>query len=376
MAESRTRLVHLVPGEDRSGLFTGLARYHDRGRFELSFLIVGRVEEVFSERLRALEIPTRVIPYRGWSDLASGVSRATAWLCRERVDVLHAHIFQPSLLGMVAATLAGVPLKVVTRHHSDYHFRGRKWAHLALDRLTMDLADGVIAVSNHTRDFLLIREKVDPVKVRVIHNGILEGRIPPTDPSALDAVRQELGLASGFSVLLPGRLHPEKGTDILFKAVRVLKERGLTVRVLLAGEGPFRRPFEEEVRRLGLRDQVSFLGFRDDVVDLMRAVDLVVLPSRVEAFGLVALEALAAGAALVASSVGGIREIVTHEKNGILVPPEDEMALALEIQRMLTDPPRKEAVRANAGSGVFESFGFPMMVERYEDLYGGLLRRI
>jgi len=276
---------------------------------------------------------------------------------------------------MFSATLAGVPVKVVTRHHSDYHFRGGKWAHLALDRLTMDLSDGVIAVSNHTRDFLLIREKVQSAKVRAIHNGIPEDRIPPVDPGALEAVRQSLGLASGVSVLLPGRLHPEKGTDILFKAVRVLKDRGLTVRVLLAGEGPFRQPFEEDVRRLGLQDQVSFLGFREDVVDLMRAVDLVVLPSRVEAFGLVAVEALAAGAPLVASSVGGIREIVADGVNGVLVPPENEMALALEMHGILTDPARREAIRAKAGSGVLESFGCPMMVERYEEFYGTLLRR-
>ena len=372
--QDRVRLVHLVPGEDRSGFFCGLAEDHDRGRFDLSFLVVGELEGTFSQRLGDLGVRVHSIPYDGWRHFGRTCLQVANWLSQERAQILHTHVFLPSLLGALASTLAGIPLTVTTRHHSDYHFRKRKSVHLALDRLVGDLADGIVAVSDHTREYLIDREGFSPAKIRTIHNGVRVERIGAPDPGRIRQVRGELALDDGFSILLPGRLHPEKGTDLLLEALKILKEKGIVIRAFLAGEGPFREIFQADADRLGLSDDVSFLGFRQDVVTLMRAVDLVVLPSRVEAFGLVALETVAAGGLLVASSAGGIKEIVTHGKNGILVPPFDAQALAAAIEGLFRDPGRGRAILENTGPGILKTFGFPGMVRQYEEFYDGLLR--
>jgi glycosyltransferase involved in cell wall biosynthesis len=297
--------------------------------------------------------------------------RLAGFLRRRRIDILHTHLFDPSVVGLVAGRLAGTPARVVTRHHSDYHTRINRPVHVGLDRLCTRLSHRVIAVSQHTADHLVHTENAPPEKVRVVHNGIDFDRVR-VSPSGEDRIRTELGLGRRPVVLMAARLHPEKGYEHLIRAVPAVAARVPGVTVLVAGTGPLEARYRALAAERGCGDAILFLGFRRDLPDLMAASNVLVLPSMAEAFGLVAAEALYLGVPVVASRVGGIPEIVDDGLDGLLVPPGDEDALASALVQVLTDP---QLHRRLAGAGrekITSRFSFETMVREYETIYDGL----
>jgi glycosyltransferase involved in cell wall biosynthesis len=234
----------------------------------------------------------------------------------------------------------------------------------------------VVAVSRHTAEHLLEVEAAPAAKVRVIYNGIDFDRIRPSSPEARARIRAAEGLADAQVILVAARLHPEKGYEYLLDAVRILKEKSKCPFVLLvAGEGPFAAEYRERTRRLGCERLVRFLGFRNDLPDLMVASDVFVLPSVAEAFGLVLVEALYLGVPIVATRAGGIPEIVDHDADGILVPPADSASLASALAGLLLDSARRTRLAGAGRAKVLERFGFEAMVRAYESLYDELLMR-
>jgi glycosyltransferase involved in cell wall biosynthesis len=285
-------------------------------------------------------------------------------------DVVHTHLFEPSLVGLGVARSLGLPT-VSTRHHSNYHARmGKRW-HVQLDRLATRWSDVVIAVSEHTAQVLIEDEGADPVRVRTIPNGVDAAAIATSGPETLQALRASLVGAdeSVRLVLHPARFHPEKGHFELFEAVaRVNRESDVRIRLLLAGTGPARPDYEEYIRRIGIQGDVDFLGFRHDIHDLMTVADVVVFPSLAEAFGLALLEAIYLGAPVIASDVGGMPEIVRSLGHGTLVAPGDPAALASAIVKCLDAPPERVDRQAVARL-VEERYSFRTMMGEYEGVY-------
>jgi glycosyltransferase involved in cell wall biosynthesis len=303
----------------------------------------------------------------------AGLASLVSFLRRRRIDVFHAHLFDPSVVGLTAAVLARTPSRVHTRHYSDYHTRINRPLHVALDRLCTRMSQRVIAVSQHTANHLVQVERAPPGKVRVIHNGIDFDRVRRSSPDAPGRLRDELAVARRPVVLMAARLHPEKGYESLLEAFAEVLKRVPAAVLLIAGTGPL----EDHYRRLAalhrLGDSVRFLGFRSDLPDLISAADVVVLPSLAEAFGLVAAEALYLGTPVVASQVGGLPEIVDDEGDGLLVPPSQPPALAGSLIRLLTQPELRSRLAGAGRRKIAERFSFESMVRAYERLYNELV---
>lgn len=365
------RLAHLVGGEDRSGLFTEMARRHDRDRFHVELVTLQAVETTFREALHEIAVPVRSVGAAGRATWPLAVYRLVRLLRRRDIQILHTHLFEPSLVGLVAGVTARVPLRVMTRHHSDYHLRRDARLPVEMDRLCTRMSHGVVAVSEHTRDVMVSSEGAPPEKVRVIANGLSPERVRPPPPDVLEPLRREMHPDGRLALLVPARLHPEKGHEHLFLALRILRDEGWKVRAFLAGSGAFREAYERRIRALDLVEEVWFLGHREDVVGLMAAADAVVVPSEAEAFGLVALEARAVGAPLIATTAGGLPEVVRDGVDGILVPPGDPVALASAIRKVLSE----DELRARMGRPdptVADRFSFERMIREYEAFYRDL----
>ena len=167
-----------------------------------------------------------------------------------------------------------------------------------------------------------------------------------------------------------GRLHPEKGYEYLFPALKQVRAHaGRPVRLLVAGTGPFEPAYRDLVRALGVDDMVSFLGFRRDIADLMAAADVLVLASVAEAFGLALTEALYLGTPIVATRAGGIPEIVRDGTDGLLVPPADPAALAGAILALVRDDGLRRQLAGRGRDRMIDRFGFELMVRQYEQVY-------
>lgn len=263
----------------------------------------------------------------------------------------------------------GLPL-VVTRHvlEEPGDTARERWR-AALALRGMAEAQTTVAVSRAAAARLETLASIPPSRLRVIRNGIALDRF---DPGRLSSLRCSLRASLGFGetdrlVLFPAALRPGKGHDVLLAAVSRLRESCPRAQVLFAGEGALRRPLENAAAPLGRA--VRFLGARDDVPELMCAADLVVLPSLSEALPTVAMEAAAAGTAIVASRVGGVPEVVIDGVTGTLVPPGEPDPLSRAVADLLLDSDRRLALGAAGRRRALRDFGMDTQVARTVELW-------
>jgi glycosyltransferase involved in cell wall biosynthesis len=367
---SKISVLHFAESDDTSGFFPQLAKWHDRDRYRMLFGALKPIAPWLREFMEREGVACMSCEARTRAQYPLGLARLIRYLRRERVGILHTHLFEPSAVGLLAGVLAGTRGRVMTRHYSNYHTRiGKRW-HVRVDQLCNRMSHAVIAVSQHTADHIVHEEGAPREKVHVVVNGIDFSRVKTSGPDAPARLRREWCPDGGQLLVIPGRLHPEKGHTYFFQALPLIRQRlACSVVVLVVGAGPFESAYREEVRSLGCEDIVRFLGFRRDIPDIIAAADLVVLPSVAEAFGLVVAEALYLGTPIVATHVGGIPEIVEEGVDGVLVPPADSKALAGAIVSLLGDSDRRRRL-ANAGrERVRERFGFEKMMRAYEQQY-------
>lgn len=276
-------------------------------------------------------------------------------------DLVHVHTGRANWLGGMAARWAGVP--AVSTRRMDRRIRTGLRTRLLYGRLLRRTA----AVSAAVRDRLL-EGGVPAERVEVIVDAVDPARLRPAHPR--DEVRARLGAGEEHCVLVAvAALVRRKGLDVLLQAVGGLGAADLRVLVWIVGEGIERPALEEQARRLGVASQISFLGRRADVADLLHAADIAVLPSRHEGMGVAALEAMAAGRAVVASDVGGLGYAVVHGRTGLLVPAEDASILAAALALLIRDPELRQRLGGQGPQRITEGFLPEQMVEAYERLY-------
>lgn len=195
---------------------------------------------------------------------------------------------------------------------------------------------GFAANSGASRDFLA-SQGVPKQRIRIIPNGHEAARFQ--QPMDRDAVRASLGLGPDDRLaLFVGRLVDTKRVCDLVEAVRQLGDARGRLRVGLVGDGPCRPDLERQVLQAGLGDIVQFMGMRGDVPELLRSADLFVFPSEIEGLPNAVIEAALAGLPIVGADIGGVRDVIENEREGLIVPPRDPAAMAAAMQRYLQDP--------------------------------------
>jgi glycosyltransferase involved in cell wall biosynthesis len=290
-------------------------------------------DSALAARATSEGFPLHAVPMRGTWDVGSALAIA-ALHRRLRPDLVHWHAARAHALGAIAALLAPGPARVLSRR-VDFPVR-RSLGSRLLWSLPME---AIAAISEAVRE-ALARSGVDAARVRVVPSGI---DLEPFDLPLVDAdraaLRASLGIGEGVILALQAAaLAPHKSQTDLLKAASRARERSPHLRVWIAGEGPLRPALEAEHAALGLGTVVRFLGFREDVTDLLRAADFFVVSSSLEGMGTATLDAMAAGLPVVATRTGGIPEIVAEGETGILVPARDPDALADAMVWAAGDP--------------------------------------
>jgi glycosyltransferase involved in cell wall biosynthesis len=286
-----------------------------------------------------------------------------------RPAVFHAHLSWPVACkwGLAAAVAARVPAVLATAQlFVDVPVGlSRRVQMGVLGRLT----GRYIAVSEDTRRRLLDAFGWSDAKVVVVRNAIpLERYAVGRDPSVRAALT---GGDDAPLALVTARLDEQKGHDVLLRAAARLPG----VRFACAGDGPLRDRLLAQARELGVAGRVAFLGYRDDLPSLLAACDLVVLPSRYEGLPISLIEAMAAARPVVATDIGGTRELVRDGETGVLVPPDDPEALADAIADLASRPDERRRLGEAGRVRARRHFGSEAMVAAVTDQYEALLGR-
>ncbi|MFW6145855.1 MAG: glycosyltransferase [Planctomycetota bacterium] len=312
------------------------------------------------ERASRSELPVHVVRERSALDPAG--PGALARLIRSgRFDIIHTHDYKANTLARMLA-VAG-RYRIVATAHGYNRTTQREGAYYALERMILRRADAVICPSRRLAE-LLTDSGVAPEKLHVIHNGIELDRWPfrpravPGDPPV---------------VLYVGRLSREKNVQALLQAAAMLRRDGVAVRLRIAGQGPDRPVLTELAGQLDLAGCVEWLGWRDDVGELLARADLLVNPSTTEAMPNTVLEALAAGTPVVATDAGATDELIAHERTGLLIPPGDVGALAAALGRLLADVDLTRRLAWRGRSHAEAHFDFTHRMAHVVALYRGVL---
>ncbi len=289
---------------------------------------------------------------------------------KERVDLIHTHLYRDAVYGRVIARLAGVKGVISTLHNS-YVWRAR--SQLLLDRLTSIFADRITAVSDAVRKFAIEREHMPARKLITVYNGIDTGQFKISSQETA-AVRRELDLSPGqLAVGTMGELTKQKGYRYLLEAIPEILKSAPSVKFFIAGEGELKKSLLALRDKLGLQSSVSFLGFRDDVPRLLSAFDIFVLPSLWEGLPVALIEAMAAGKPIVATDVDGNCEVTGRDTAGIAVDPRDPPALSRALLELLGDPELRRRLGDAGMERAQKLFDVRIMIERYQDLYEACL---
>lgn len=320
---------------------------------------------------------------RAWDPLADGraIAQLVRILRRERFDLVHTHNPKPGVVGRIAARLTGVPAVVNTVHGlyvTPDDPAGRRFAVLALERLAARFSDLELYQSEEDMHWARRVGIVRPAKSVLLGNGT---DLSWFDPSAVPrrrrvAIRQTLGIPSDAVVVgTIGRLVREKGYRELFAAARAIRTGRPELRFLVVGSPDVDKAdvlSESEIGRA--RPDVIFAGWREDVRDLLGAMDVFVLPSWREGIPRSAIEAAAMGLPLVVTNIRGCREVVRQGVEGLLVPPRDPVALGEAISRMVADPDLRHRMGRAARARAVERFDEQRVEETVVDAYARLLR--
>lgn len=309
----------------------------------------------------------RVISLRGQGKYDLRVfGRLWSVIAREQPDLVQSFLFWAN----VAARLLGLAHRkmfVVSSYHDEVVQEGW-WERLA-DRLTMRWTRKIVCCSEAVRRSVESNIGGAHAQFSVIPFGVEAARYSGHAPAS----REELGLQSGRPLIgtVCRLVEPKKGLKVLLEAVATLREDRAVpdFQLVIVGEGPAEQDLRAQALRLGIASHVVFLGVRRDIHRVLPLLDVFVLPSLYEGFGIAILEAMAAARPVVATTVGGIPEFVRDGETGVLVKPGDAASLAQALALLLSQPAQARQMGLKGQQIVRESFGIGEVVRQHERVY-------
>jgi glycosyltransferase involved in cell wall biosynthesis len=350
----------------------------------------GAMEASLEDLARDCGVPTTHVPELGrrihpLDDLRAFV-RVVRLVWRWQPDVVHTHTAKAGTIGRLAAVVCNVARPRARRSAIVHTFHGHVFSNyfgtlgtLAVKLIEKGLAtitDRIIAISDRQRDDLVLRFKVaSPDRVSVVPLGLELGDLLQRAPD-FRGLREVLGFGDeDFVIGYVGRLVPVKDVETLIQAAALARQRLPALRIIIAGDGECRSALEKLTTDLRLADRVQFLGWRRDLLDLYASFDLFALTSLNEGTPVALIEAMAAGIPAIATSVGGVPDVLRDGESGILIPAQDAAALSDAMCRVAAQAGRAADMAARARVDVARRYGAGRLVEEIAALYGQAVTR-
>ncbi len=296
-------------------------------------------------------------------------------LCREfRPHIVHTHTAKAGTLGRLAALVwratAGTPCKVVHTFHgnvlSGYFGPVGSVGVRVIERVLAWGTDRILVVSPQQQEEIIRRLRIPFAKVRLIRLGLALDELAEPHPST----RPQWGFPKSWPVIgIVGRLVPIKNHELFFRAARLFLDEGGEAGFVVIGGGEREAALRELVTRLNLEANVRFAGWRRDLHEVYAGLDIVTLTSRNEGTPVALIEAMAAARPVVATAVGGVGDVIEHERTGVIVPPDDASAITSAWRWLLSENCQAAAMGAQARKSVLRRYGKSRLVDEVRQLY-------
>lgn len=301
--------------------------------------------------------------------------RFARYLRENEIEIVHAQDFYSNIFGMIGATLAGVPARIAFKGETEFSRSPRQ---RFAERCAFRLAHVVIANAEAVRNRMIL-EGVAAEKLVTIYNGIDLQRVAPSEGQRREEVLTGFGLPyespRRFVTIVANIQHPVKDHPMFLRAARRVRGAIPDAAFVIAGQGQLKDSLQAYAAELGLTEDVFFIGRCDRVGDLLGISDVGVLSSKAEGFSNSILEYMAAALPVVATDVGGAREVVIDGETGYLVPSGDDVAMGKHIISLLREPERARLMGERGRRVVAEKFSWEAQVSILQHFYEQLLAR-
>jgi glycosyltransferase involved in cell wall biosynthesis len=368
--KNKLNVMHFIHSLEIGGaenVVLSYLNFHDRSRFKPSvccFKSGGRLEA----KVKDAEI--EIFHLNNKSKSLVNILKIYKIIRKNKIDIVHFHNPLPVFTGAPSAAIAGVPVRIITEHSIDY--KGRLGNAMLIYKLIHRLIDAHIACSDEV--MLSQIKQYKKRKFKVIHNGIDIHNFKPR-PINYD-LRKTYGVKKEeFVIGNIGNLTPPKGHSILLEAVKLLHKKGVPVHLISVGDGILKERLKNIVKNYDINDQVTFLGQRQNVSEIISTFDIIVSSSIREGLPISLLEGMACGKAVIATDIGGNKEVIGKNKCGILVPTNSASAIADAVCVLYKNKNLRKKYETEGLSRAIKKFSVTSMVKKTEQLYVALMKQ-
>ncbi|HTN16297.1 MAG TPA: glycosyltransferase family 4 protein [Chitinophagaceae bacterium] len=369
----KKKVVYVISDIDKALSFEWIADRIDKSVFELYFVLLNPGGSELEQFLNNRRIPVKSIRCASKKDWPLAFGRLLRFLLQTRPDVVHCHLFTANILGLLAAKLAGVPRRIYTRHHSDYHFRyfpkGVKW-----DKLCNHLANRIVAPSKVVREVLVEREQVPEKKVVVVHHGFDFAYFEQVDAARVTALKKQYNPQQKAPVIgVISRFTELKGIQYIIPAFKnILTTYPDACILFFNARGDFQAELHQLMESTLPAGTYKTVPFENDLAGIYRLFDVFVQVStdkHIEAFGQTYVEALIAGVPSVFTLAGIANDFIVDRYNALVVPFHDRSAIESAIGQLLAQEDLRTTLRQNGRQSVKDLFSVDKMIYTLQNIY-------
>jgi len=322
------------------------------------------------DELRKINIEPTIFRTSGSFDLGL-IKKMVCYIKYNNINIIHSHLFGMNLYACIVGMLCNIP--VISTFHGLVDVKSTDKLINFKFLIINIISSNVIYVSDSLYNNYRSKYYTNSSKSKVIYNGI---NIDIFNNINSQCLRKEFNFKiDDFIVGCIGDIRPIKGYDTLLESAKILTNNYKNIRFLIVGsQTGSGQDFNYKIRKYGLADIVKYIGYRNDVNNILKTIDIYVLPSISEGFSLSTIEAMAAGKPVIATRCGGPEEIITDSYDGLLVNVNDPEAISKAVEILMNDSNKRLMFTNNAKKNVIQRFSLDVMINKYMDIYGDALK--
>ncbi len=366
------KVTYIISNINKALAFEWIAEEINRQKIELSFILLNPAESELETSLKQLGFLVKRITYHNKKSIPFAIIETIRFLKREKINIVHTHLFDANIVGLIAAKLAGIKKRIYTRHHSSYHHEYYPHA-IKYDKLCNALATDIIAITATVRDILIKKEGVSYKKIITIEHGFKLSVFEEQTNDAIYSLKQKYNPADQAPVVgVISRYTEWKGIQYIIPAFKKILQTYPNAKLILANaNGNYSREIKELLKTIPFQNYTEII-FEKELGALYQLFDVFVhtpIDNHSEAFGQTYIEALAVGIPSVFTLSGIANDFIIHKKNALVVDYKNPEAIFESIFELLNDTDLSRKLVSQGKIDVRDRFKLSKMIVNLESLY-------